>query len=215
MRDVLGRALQPGADGSYEVTDPTVDCQIIALRATNADVLISGGTAKFAAQAIRKVNDSAGSRSISSPAARLGAGVIDAGRAATAPSASVASPIMKDPNDPAWAATPAWRVPPFMAEILAGRQCPWITTTSYGYTVALAMMQILRQQCEGNVHPREHHAEGPNLKDWRCRTLLPGITVDTSPTDYHPLQQLQLVRWDGQIWQRFGKLITGSEVSSN
>ena len=82
------------------------------------------------------------------------------------------------------------------------------------YTTALVMMQVLRQ-CAGTFARENIMRQATNLKDVEVGTLLPGITVNTSPTNYHPLRQVQLVRWNGQIWERFGKLITGSEVSSN
>ena len=80
---------------------------------------------------------------------------------------------------------------------------------TYGYTVGLGLVQILRQ-CEGMFSRERIMREAANLRGLALPTLLPGIRVDTSPTDYRPLQQLQLIRWDGRMWQRFGPVIEAS-----
>ncbi|MCB4824308.1 ABC transporter substrate-binding protein [Roseicella aerolata] len=208
LRDVLGVAYESRVRAaSYEVTDPTVDSQLIALQ--GADVLVSGVTTKFAAMAIRKLHE-LGWRAphyIPSGASSV-AGVITPAGVERA-IGTLSSAYLKDPNDQAWAGDAG------MAEYRAfmARWLPEADTTdiyyTYGYTVALALMQVLRQ-CDGHFSRERIMREAANLRGLGIPTLLPGIRVDTSPTDYRPLQQLQLIRWDGRMWQRFGEVIDGA-----
>ena len=215
IRDVLGDSFASRTQtASYEITDPTVESQIISLRATNADVLLSGASAKFVVQSIRKVTElgwkpmhfiAYGATSV--------AGVIEpVGRDRAA--GVMSSAVLKDPNDPTWASDAGvveYRA--FMQKYFPDGN-PLDHYNLLAYTTARVMMQVLRQ-CEGTFTRENIMRQATNLKDVEVGTLLPGIKVNTSPTNYHPLRQVQLVRWNGQIWERFGKLITGSEVSSN
>ncbi|WP_207802775.1 ABC transporter substrate-binding protein [Roseicella frigidaeris] len=207
LRDVLGAEYDARVRAaSYEVTDPTVDSQLIALQ--GADVLVSGVTAKFAAMAIRRLHE-LGARMahyIPSGASSV-AGVIQPAGAERA-LGTITSAYLKDPNDPAWAGDAGMaRYREFMARYLADADIADIYYT-YGYTVGLALLQILRQ-CEGELTRERIMREAANLRGLELPTLLPGIRVDTSPIDYRPLQQLQLVRWDGRMWARFGAVIEG------
>ena len=210
LRDVLGPAYEARVRAaSYEVTDPTVDSQLIALQGT--DAIISGGTAKFAAMAIRKLHElgSKATHYIASGASSVAGVIVPAGVERAV--GTVSSAYLKDPNDPAWAGDAG------MAQYRAfmARWLPEADTTdiyyTYGYTVGLALLQILRQ-CGGETTRERIMREAANLRGLELPTLLPGIRVDTAPTDYRPLQQLQLIRWDGRMWQRFGAVIeaTGS-----
>ena len=119
---------------------------------------------------------------------------------------TVSSAYLKDPNDPAWAADAGMaQYRGFMTRWLQDADTADIYYT-YGYTVGLGLVQILRQ-CDGAFSRERIMREAANLRGLELPTLLPGIRVDTSPTDYRPLQQLQLIRWDGRMWQRFGAVI--------
>ncbi|TCZ50670.1 ABC transporter substrate-binding protein [Roseicella aquatilis] len=207
LRDVLGEAYDTRVRAaSYEVTDPTVDSQLIALQ--GPEVLISGVTAKFAAMAIRKLHDLGwkAQHYIASGASSV-AGVIQPAGVERA-MGTITSAYLKDPNDPAWAEDAGMQqFRAFMARWLPDADTSDIYYT-YGYTVGLALMQILRQ-CDGSFTRERIMKETANLRALELPTLLPGIRVDTSPTDYRPLQQLQLVRWDGRMWRRFGEVIEG------
>jgi branched-chain amino acid transport system substrate-binding protein len=121
----------------------------------------------------------------------------------------VSSAYLKDPNDPAWADDPGVQeFRDFMAKYLPDADAADIYYT-YGYTVTLALRQVLAQ-CKGQFTRERIMKEATNLRDLQIPTLLPGIRVNTSPTNYRPLQQLQLVRWDGRMWQRFGPVIEGA-----
>lgn len=212
IRDVLGDRFGSQAQAvSYEVTDATVDSQIISLRAGNADVLLSGGTAKFVAQSIRKVSDLGWKpmHFIASGATSV-AGVIEpVGRERAVDVMS--SAYVKDPNDSAWdgdAGIAEYRA--FMQKFFPEGNIK-DTYNTYAYTVARVLMQVLNQ-CEGRLTRESIMRQAANLKDLEVPTLLPGIKVNSSPTNYHPLRQVQLQRWNGQKWERFGKIIAGSEV---
>jgi branched-chain amino acid transport system substrate-binding protein len=81
----------------------------------------------------------------------------------------------------------------------------------YAYTVALVLMQVL-EQCGGNLSRENIVRQAENLKDLEIPTLLPGIKVNTSPTNHHLLQQAQLQRWEGAGWRRFGEIVEGANL---
>jgi branched-chain amino acid transport system substrate-binding protein len=174
---------------SYEVTDPTIDSQIITLRSGNADVLISGVTARFAAQSIRKVFEldwkpmhfvTSGASSVSSvimpvgPERALGL---------------ITSTYIKDPSDPAWADDAGMKdYMAFMAKYF-GDGNPKEFLNAYGYTVTSVLRKLL-EQCNGNFSRDSIMAQANNLRNLEVPTLLPGVRVNTSPTNHHPLRQM-------------------------
>ena len=99
-----------------------------------------------------------------------------------------------------------WR--DFMARYMPGADTSDDGYT-FAYTVSMAMLQVLKQ-CEGNFTRENVMNQAANLHDLELPTLPPGIKVNTSPTNYRPLRQMQLVRFDGTSWVRFGKVITGA-----
>ena len=208
-KDVLGDKFdQRVVTASYEVTDPTVDSQLTSLQASGADVLLVGATAKFAAQAIRKVHDLDWKPLffLANASASVGAVIKPAGPENAI--GAISAGYLKSPTDPAWkndAGLNEWR--DFMASYMPGAD----TSDDgyvFGYTVSKAMLQVLKQ-CEGNFTRENIMNQAANLHDLELPTLPPGIKVNTSPTNYRPLRQMQLVRFDGTSWVRFGKVITG------
>ena len=212
VRDVLKDGFERQATAvSYEVTDPTVDSQMINLRATNADAVVLGGTAKFVAQAIRSIHDLGWKTQvfIASGATSV-AGVIEpVGREKAL--GVMSSAYIKDPNDPAWANDPG------IADYAAFMR-DWFpagnvkdTYNTYAYTVAQVLMHVL-EQCQGSFTRDNIMKQATSLRNVEVPTLLPGVVVNTGPTNYHPLRQVQLMRWDGQTWSRFGKIIEGADI---
>jgi branched-chain amino acid transport system substrate-binding protein len=198
-------------EATYEVTDPTIDSQIASLQASGADALLVGATPKFAAQAIRKVHDlgwkptffmtnvSISVGSVMTPAgAENGVGIITTG-------------YLKDPTDPSWkddAGMNEWRG--FMAKYIPDGD---LTDASYvfSYAVSKTMLQVLNQ-CEGNFSRENIMKQAANLHNLEVPTLLPGVKVNTSPTNFHPIQAMQLEKWDGKTWVRFGGVIEGAHT---
>jgi branched-chain amino acid transport system substrate-binding protein len=213
VRDVLGADWDKHVVKivSYEVTDPTVDSQITTLQGTGADVLICATAPKQAAQAIRKVHDlnwrpmffmtnvSISAGSVMQPAGlESGTGIITSG-------------WLKDNTDPAWANDAGmneWRG--FMAKGMPGAD---LTDNNYvyGYTASKVMLHVL-QTCNGDFSRETVMKQATSIAELEVPTLLPGIKVATSPTNYHPIRAMQLQKWDGKTWVRFGDIIEGAKV---
>jgi branched-chain amino acid transport system substrate-binding protein len=116
---------------------------------------------------------------------------------------------MKDPTDPGFKDDPGmkeWRA--FMAKYLPGAD---LTDGNYvyAYGVSTVLMQVLKQ-CDGDFSRANIMKQAANLHDAPDPVLLPGITVNTSPTNFHPIRAMQLEKWTGRTWDRFGSVIEGS-----
>jgi branched-chain amino acid transport system substrate-binding protein len=194
---------------SYETTDPTIDSQITSLQGTGANVLLVAASAKFAAQAIRKVHDLDWKPLffMSDTSISVGAVIKPAGPENAI--GMISARYLKDPNDPVWkndAGMNEWR--DFMAKYMPGADMTDVNLV-YAYSVSKVMLQVLKQ-CEGNFTRENVMKQAANLHDLELPTLLPGIKVNTSPTNYHPIRQMQLAKFDGTHWVQFGDLITGA-----
>ncbi len=211
VKDILGDKYSSVVvkDVSYETTDATVDSQLTALQAAGVDVLLVGATPKFAAQAIKKVHDldwhptffltnvSISVGAVMNPAgAENGTGIITTG-------------YMKDPTDPAFKDDPGmneWRA--FMAKYMPGADMTDVNH-AFAYGVSMVMWQVLKQ-CDGDFSRANVMKQAANLHDAYDPVLLPGIKVNTSPTNFHPIRAMQLQRWTGKTWERFGDVIEGA-----
>ena len=213
VRDVLGENWDKDVikSVSYEATDPTVDSQIETLQTAGADVFVCAAAPKSAAQAIRKAHDlnwhplffmtnvSISAGSVMRPAgAKAGIGIITSG-------------WLKDQTDPAWKNDPGmneWR--DFMAKQMPGADAT-DNNYVYGYTASKVMQHVLHA-CRGNFSRANVLKQATTIKEMDVPTLLPGIKVSTSPTNYHPIRAMQLQKWDGTKWVRFGEVIEGTRV---
>ena len=210
MKDVLGDKFDKMVvSASYETTDPTIDSQITSLQGAGANVLLVAATPKFAAQAIRKVHDLDWKPLflMSYVSTSVGAVINPAGPEKAI--GIISTGFVKDPNDPTWkndAGMNEWR--DFMAKYMPGADTA-DGLYVFAYAVSKAMLQVLKQ-CEGNFTRENIMKQAANLHDLELPTLLPGIKVNTSPTNYHPIRQLQLGKFDGASWVLFGDLITGA-----
>ncbi|HMN78836.1 MAG TPA: ABC transporter substrate-binding protein [Burkholderiaceae bacterium] len=211
-RDVLGPKFDAIAKtASYEVTDATVDSQLIQLQGTGANVLISGVTGKFGAMSIRKVFDMGWKpmHFITSGASTVASTINPAG-----PERAIGlmtSVYAKDPSDPGWADDAGIKeYKAFMAKYYPEGNANE-GYNAYGYLTAIVMHKVL-EQCNGDFSRKNVMAQVNNLKNVENPILLPGIKVNTSPTNHHPLRQMQLQRWDGKVWQRFGEIIEGANI---
>src|SRR5262249_40212874 len=195
------------AEVSYEVTDPSVDTQIVTLQASGADTFFNITTPKFAAQAIRKAYDTGWrplqfinnvSRSIAAPLQPAGL---------EKSIGLLSSQFAKDPTDPAWKDDKGIKdYVSFMKKYYPDGNADDILNV-YGYSAAQTLVQILKQ-CGDDLTRDNVMRQAANLKDLEVPTLLPGIRINTSPTDYYPIEQVQLMRFDGRTWVRFGELMT-------
>ena len=183
----------------------------MTLRASGADVLISGVTARFAAQAIRKVFelDWKPMHFVTSGASSVSSTIMPVGPERAL--GLITSTYIKDPSDPAWADDAGMKdYFAFMAKYY-GDGNPKEFLNAYGYTVTSVLKKLL-EQCNGNFSRASIMAQANNLKNLEVPTLLPGVRVNTSPTNHHPLRQMQLQRWDGKGYARFGSIIEGANL---
>jgi branched-chain amino acid transport system substrate-binding protein len=211
LKDVFGDnyAKMVVQEVSYEPSEPTIDSQIVSLQASGADTLVTVATPKFAAQALRKIYDIGWkpTQFLTNVSTSVAAVMTPAGAEKAVGVMSAA--YTKDPVDPTWAKDPGlqqWR--DFMAKAL-----PAADATDgnyvYAYTAALSMAQVLKQ-CQGDYSRENIMKQAANIKDLELPTLLPGIKINTSATNYHPIRQMQLEKWTGTTWELFGEVISGA-----
>ncbi len=194
---------------SYETTDPTVDSQVLSMKAAGCDVFVNTGIPKFAAQAIRKAAeiDWKPLHILSSIGNSVGATLKPAGFEAS--KGLVSDFYLKDPTDPKWkddAGFKSWVA--FMDKYMPGADksdSGNVTGPSLGAT----MVQVLKQ-CGDELTRENVMKQAASLHNFTVPMLLPGIMINTSPTDFAPVKQVQMGRFDGQRWQLFGPLITGA-----
>jgi branched-chain amino acid transport system substrate-binding protein len=210
LKDVLGDKYEERATvATYEITEPTIDSQIVKLKASGADVLIIAATPKFAAQSIRKVfeigwkpvtflsNVAVWISTVMEPAG-LGAGV-----------GIISSAYVKDPMDPAWqddAGARGWRE--FMARYMPDGDVRDQNFVN-GYNSAMVLEAVLKA-CGDDLSTENILKQAYAIKDMELPMMLPGIKVNTSPTDHVPIEQMQFMRFTGKQWERFGELQTGN-----
>jgi len=193
---------------SYEASDPTVDSQIITLQASGADTFFIFAIPKFAAQAIRKSYDIgwrplAFVNNVSSSVASV---LEPAGLEKS--TGLITALYLKDPTDPQWQKEKSFKDwVEWMKRYYAQGDLTDIANV-YGYSIAQTMVQVLRQ-CGDELTREAVMREAANLKNLELTMLLPGIRVNTSPTDFYPVEQMQLARFDGKRWALFGEVITG------
>ena len=194
------------AESSYEVSEPTVDSHIVKLKASGADVFVNITTPKFAAQAIKKMAeiDWKPMHFLNSVSGQIGSVLKPAGfeNAQGIISASYA----KDPTDPQWKDDPA--IKRFHAFL--DKYYPDADRSSSAVTGPFIASQILVQvlkQAGDNLTRENVMKEAANLRNLEVDGLLPAIKVNTSPTNFSPLRQLQLMRFKGEAWERFGPVL--------
>jgi len=194
---------------SYEVTDPTIDSQAVTLQGSSADVLVTAATPKFAAQMIRKIYDIGWKplHMLTNVSLSVAAVIKPAGPERAV--GIITAAYLKEVSDPAWEADPGmneWRA--FMKGYMPGAD---VTDANYPYSYAVggAILQVLKQ-CDGDLSRENIMRQAANLHDLQLPTLLPGIMVNTSPTNFRPIRQMQLQRWNGTRWERFGTVLESS-----
>jgi branched-chain amino acid transport system substrate-binding protein len=214
MKDGLGAkaASMIVAESSFEVSEPTVDSHIVKLKASGADVFFNVATPKFAAQAIKKMAEVEWKplHILNNVSASIGSVIKPAG---FDNSQGIVSAIYaKDVTDPAWKDDPGIKkFDEFLTKYFpeANRIDAFVM---YGYNVAQTMVHTLKQAGD-NLTRENVMKEAANLKNVELEGLLPGIKLNTSPTNFAPITQVQLVRLKGETWERFGPIL-GVEVTN-
>jgi branched-chain amino acid transport system substrate-binding protein len=194
------------AEASYEVSDPTVDSQILKLKSAGADVLFSASTPKFAAQTIKK-NAELGWKPVhilDINATSVGAVMQPAGLDASKGVISVN--YGKDPLDPSWKDDPGMKKYfDFMAKYYPEGDKN-SSFNSYGYSTAQLMVHVLKQ-CGDELTRDNVLKQATNLKDVQLDLALPGIVGNTTPNDYRVNKQLQMMKFNGERWELFGPIL--------
>jgi ABC-type branched-subunit amino acid transport system substrate-binding protein len=209
LRDGLGdKASMIIADKSYEVSDPSVDSQIVFLRDSGADTFFSWAAPKGSAQAIRKVGELGWKPRFF--LANVSASVAGVLRPAGLQYAKdiISSVYLKDPTDPSWKDDPGvrtWRA--FMDKYYPNGDQSDLNAV-YGYAAAQTMIQVLKQ-CGDDLTRENIMQQAANLKNFSSDVMLPGIRINTGPDDFFPIEQMQLMKFDGEAWHLFGDVITG------
>jgi branched-chain amino acid transport system substrate-binding protein len=191
---------------AYEVTEPTIDSQVVSLKSSGAAALLVAGTPKFAAQAIRKAAEIGWKPTlmINFPSSST-AGTLQPAGLENSIGVIVGTPN-KDPNDPRWsedAAVKAYRA--FFEKYLLGAD---ITNTSYltGYQQGMVLEQILKQ-CGDDLSRANIIKQAKSLRDFALPTALPGVKINTSASINMVWTQMQLQRWNGTSWDQFGEIL--------
>ena len=209
LKDALGpQAAMIVAVESYETSEPSIDDHIVKFKAAGADVFVSVTTPKFAAQAIKRaaeidwhplqivVNVSSSVGAVMKPAGfENSQGILSANYA-------------KDAADPQWDNDPGMKkFVDFMAQYYPdGNKLD--AATVFGYGAAQTLVQVLKH-CGDELTRDNVMKQAASLKDFQPDTLLPGITINTSPADFAPIKQLQMMRFKGEKWDMFGDIMSG------
>ncbi|MBX9701503.1 MAG: ABC transporter substrate-binding protein [Acetobacteraceae bacterium] len=212
VQDVLGPRFQTMVrTATNEATDPTIDSQIVQLQSGGADVLICGIVPRHAAQAIRRVHDMGWRPQFYMTNVSISSSVVMTPAGPEKGVGIITSDFRKDQTDPGWANDPGmneWRA--FMRQYLPEGDVNDNNYT-YAYAAGLTMIHVLRQ-C-GNDFSRDNvMKQATNMAPLELPTLLPGIRVQSQPTNYNVGRQMQLQRWNGRSWERFGNIIEGANV---
>ena len=211
LRDGLGdkAAKMIVATQSYETTDPTVDSQVVALQGSGADVLLTVAIPKFAAQAIRKVYDIGWKPTHFLTSVSNSVGTVMKSAGLEKGVGIISAAFAKDPTDPQWQGTPEYKDwLGFMKKYNASANLGDIQG-AIGYTYAQTMVAVLKA-CGDNLTRENVMKQAASLHDVAMPMLLPGITLSTSATDFAPIKQMQLERFDGTTWKLFGEVISAS-----
>jgi branched-chain amino acid transport system substrate-binding protein len=208
LKDILGNkaASMIVAEDAYDVAEPTIDSHIIKMKSLNADVFVDVTSPKFAAQAIKKTAEIGWKplHILTNVSVSVGAVIKPAGIDAS--QGIISSAYLKDPTDPHWKNDPgmkAWNdfLDKYYPE--ANRADSGVI---YGYTAAQTLVHVL-QACGDNLTRENVMKQAATLKDLELGNLLPGIKLNTSPSDFAPISQVQMMRFEGETWERFGDII--------
>jgi ABC-type branched-subunit amino acid transport system substrate-binding protein len=209
LKDVFGDKASSliVAEESYETTEPSIDSHIVKLKGTGADVFVNISTPKFAAQAIKKMAELEWKPMHLMTDVSISIGAVMKPAGLDASEGVLSAGYLKDASDPQWKDDSGMKK--FMAFI--DRYMPGANVSDanlvYGFAAAQTMVQVL-QQCGDNLTRENVMKQAASLKSFAPDTLIPGITVSTSPTDFAPIEQLKMMRFKDGKWDLFGDIIS-------
>lgn len=191
---------------TYNVTDPSIDSQVVSLKAAGADVVLIVATPKFAAQAMRKAWDL--NWSPLKIVVSIGSGIAAAMKPAgfDASKGVISAATHKDPADPQWANDPEMKKWNEWMDKYNPHSSKSDSSALYGYSIGTAVTNIIRQA--GDNLTRENIMNIATHLDMELPLLLPGIKLRTTPYDHRPIKQMNLVRFDGERYVMFGDVMS-------
>jgi branched-chain amino acid transport system substrate-binding protein len=196
------------AELPYDVTDPTVDSQIVSIRAAGADIFFDEASPKFAAMAIRKAAEIGWKPTILLASVSNSVGSVLKPAGLDNSKGVLSTNYIKDPTDPAWKDDPAIKEWAAFMDKYFPEGDKTSTFSVYGYATAQTLVQVLKQ-CGDDLTRENVMKQATNLRNFEVGLLLPGIKINTSPTDYYPIEQMQMSRFNGEHGELFGTAISG------
>ena len=193
---------------AYDVSEPAINSEIVNLQASGADVFVDIATPKFAAQSIRKASEIGWHPMffLNNVSASVGSVLKPAGFDHAQEIISAA--YLKDATDPEWKNDKGMNTWSAFMDKYAPDADKSDASTLYAYAVARTMVQVLKQ-CGDDLTRANIMKQAASLKNFDPGLLLPGIAINTSPANFAPIKQLQLIRFKGDTWERFGPIMGG------
>jgi branched-chain amino acid transport system substrate-binding protein len=208
LKDGLNGKMRIVAEAPYEVTDSTVDSEIVNLRASGADLFFDVTSPKFAAQAIKRIAGLGWKpvHLLNNISASVGAVLKPAGLDTS--KGILTTGYLKDPTDPTWKDDAAYREwSTFMNKYYPNGDKTSLNTV-LGYLAAQTLVAVLKQSGD-NLTRDNVMKQAASLKNLELGMLLPGIRINTSPNDFAPIKQMQMERFNGETYELFGPVMTG------
>jgi branched-chain amino acid transport system substrate-binding protein len=195
------------AEESYETTEPSIDSHIVKLKGTGADVLVNISTPKFAAQAIKKLAELEWKPMHLMTDVSISIGAVMKPAGLDASEGILSAGYLKDASDPQWKDDEGMKkFMTFVDKYVPGANISDANLV-YGYAAAQTMVQALKQ-CGDNLTRENVMKQAASLKDFTPDTLIPGIRINTSATDFAPIEQLKMMQFKGGKWELFGDIIS-------
>jgi branched-chain amino acid transport system substrate-binding protein len=213
LKDGLGaKASMIVSELPYETTDPTIDSQILTLKAAGVDLFFNVTTPKFAAQSIKKLADIGWKpvHIVNQVSTSVGAVLKPAGVENAV--GLLSTGYLKDQTDPQWKNDPGFKEWLAFMDKYHPDGDKTSAFTGYGYTVAQTLAQVLKQ-CGDNLTRENVMKQAASLKNLEFGMMLPGIKINTGPKDFFPIEQNQMMRFNGERWEFFGPIMSG-EIGS-
>lgn len=194
------------AEASYETSSPTITSEIVNLKATGADTLVVAALGKFTTQIFKTLGDIGWKPAVYLSNTTVAIDTVLKPAGLENAKGAISAAYRKDPEDPAWADDPAMKeFKSFMDKYYPSG--PKNDQAAFGYLQAQALVQVLKQ-CDDDLTRENVMRQAANLHGLELGLLLPGIEVSTSPTDYSPIKQFKLMRFDGEHWVTFGSVLS-------
>lgn len=209
LKDGLGAKISMiVAEESYETSEPTINNHIDKLKASGADVFVSITTPKFAAQGIKRVAEVSWKplQIVNNVSSSVGGVMKPAGFENA--QGILSATYGKDGADPQWDNDPGMKKVVAFLQKYYPEGDKTDSFVIYGYGAAQTMVKVL-EMCGDNLTRENVMKQAASLKNFTPDTLLPGITINTSATDFAPIEQLQMMRFKGEKWDMFGEVISG------